>query len=154
MGVSVLLNPAPARHLPESIWPHLDYVVPNQREASVLTGIDVVDFPSAARAADVIRRKGARHVLITLGSAGVLVADPKGFRSHCAPAVRAVDTTAAGDTFVGALAVMLSEGADLDVAASFAVEAAAISVTRLGAQTSIPYRHEVCTPAAPERGNC
>ncbi|MET0534502.1 MAG: ribokinase [Steroidobacter sp.] len=139
----VILNPAPAQALPASIWSRVDYIVPNESEAAMLTGIDVTDVASATAAANEMRRRGARHVLLTLGSKGVLIADAAGTRTHPAPKVKAVDTTAAGDTFIGALAAMLSEGKDLDAAARFAVEAASLSVTRAGAQPSIPYRHEI-----------
>jgi ribokinase len=148
-GVPVLLNPAPAQLLPNGIWSKLDYVIPNESEASTLTGIEVTDVPSARAAAQEIRRRGVNHVLLTLGSAGALIDDDRGVRIYPAPRVAAVDTTAAGDTFIGAFAALLSEGADLDAAARFAIEAAALSVTRRGAQSSIPYRHEVTVPARP-----
>lgn len=140
---SVILNPAPAQTLPERLWSRIDYIIPNETEASLLTGIDVVDASSAASAAFEMRRRGAKHVVITLGSQGVLIYDDQGTRTHPAPRVQAVDTTAAGDTFIGGLAAALLEGKDLDTAAKFAIEAAALSVTRVGAQSSIPYRQQV-----------
>lgn len=142
-GTRVLLNPAPAQALPLSIWPHIDYCVPNETEASQLTGIEITDIPSASNAAYELLRFGVRHVLMTLGSKGVLVADAHGIRDYAPPKVQTVDTTAAGDTFIGALSAALSEKSDLDEAAKFAVRAAALSVTRIGAQSSIPYRREL-----------
>jgi ribokinase len=145
-GVRVILNPAPACELPPSLWPCIDYLIPNETEASALSGIEVSDLDSAARAARAageLRARGVRHVLITLGSRGVLISDHAGVRHHDALPVRAVDTTAAGDTFIGAFAVALHEGLALDEATRRATAAAAVCVTRAGAQSSIPYRAEV-----------
>lgn len=142
-GTRVILNPAPAQKLPDGFTAKIDYLVPNEIEAALLTGIDVVDIASAALASQAMRRQGAKHVLITRGANGVLIDDPQGIRTHPAPRVHAIDTTAAGDTFIGALATALTEGKDLDAAAVFAVQAASLSVTRRGAQSSIPYRNEV-----------
>jgi ribokinase len=103
----------------------------------------VHDIPSAHIAARELRRRGTPRVLVTLAERGVLVVDDAGERVIPAPRVQAVDATAAGDTFIGALAVALSEGLNLDGAARFAVRAAALSVTRAGAQTSIPRRSEL-----------
>jgi ribokinase len=142
-GVRTLLNPAPAQSLPVRWWPLVDYLVPNESEAALLTGIEVRDEAGARAAARQLRGRGARCVLVTLAERGVLVVDAEGERVWPAPLVRAVDTTAAGDTFIGALATALGEGCSLDVAARFAVRAAALSVTRPGAQTSIPHRAEL-----------
>lgn len=142
-GVMVILNPAPAQALPTQWWPGIDLLVPNESEAAQLTGVPVTDDASARAAARVLRSRGMRRVLITLGGRGVLLVDDAGERIEPAPRVIAVDTTAAGDTFVGALAVALAEGSDIDAAARFAVRAAALSVTRPGAQTSIPRRAEL-----------
>ena len=142
-GVPVLLNPAPAQALSDDVLRSVDYLVPNETEASMLTGIEVTDVTSAAAAARSLRQRGARCVLITLGPRGVLIADDDGVRDHAAARVQAVDTTAAGDTFIGGLSVGLVEGMTLDAAARFAMQAAALSVTRPGAQTSIPYRSEI-----------
>jgi ribokinase len=145
-GLRVILNPAPAQPLPADWWHKVDVLVPNEGEAALLTGLPVDDEPGARAAARELRRLGARCVLITLAERGVLLADDGGERVVPAPRVQAVDTTAAGDTFIGALAVALGEGMDLDAAARFAVQAAAISVTRSGAQTSIPHRAAIGLP--------
>jgi ribokinase len=142
-GVPVMLNPAPAQELPADIWPRVDYLIPNAGEATLLTGIDVTDLASATLAARKLLERGVRNVLITLGADGVLVCDDTGTHHHAAIPVQAIDTTAAGDSFVGALAAALVNGFELDSAVKFATAAAALSVTRAGAQTSIPHRKEV-----------
>lgn len=142
-GLRVLLNPAPAQALPDSWWHRIDVLVPNEGEAALLAGVPQSSPGSAHDAARELRRRGVRHVLVTLAERGVLIVDDAGERIVPAPTVHAVDTTAAGDTFTGALAVALGEGMDLDGAARLAVRAAALSVTREGAQTSIPRRSEL-----------
>ena len=146
-GLRVILNPAPAplQALPPSWWSCIDLLVPNEHEAASLTGIAANGVQGARAAARALRQRGTPCVLVTLGAAGVLVSDAAGERLIPAPAVQVIDTTAAGDTFTGALAVALSEGRPLDAAARFAVQAAGLSVTRSGAQTSIPRRHELGT---------
>jgi ribokinase len=139
----VVLNPAPARPLSGELLAQVDYLVPNETEAALLSGIEVSDNASAENAAQRLRSQGAKVVLLTLGAKGVLIADGDTTRLLPAPAVKAVDTTAAGDTFVGAFAVGLLEGLPLPDAVMFGQRAAAISVTRFGAQTSVPYRHEI-----------
>ncbi|MGQ5523049.1 ribokinase [Chitinimonas sp. PSY-7] len=141
----VLLNPAPAAALPDEIWPLIDYLVPNESEAALLTGKPVTDVPTAAVAAEALLAKGVKHVLITLGSKGVFVATDK-FSQHL-PAfpVEAVDTTGAGDTFIGGFSVGLAEGKSLQDAARLGQRAAALGVTRHGAQSSIPRRVELST---------
>ncbi|MYM95382.1 ribokinase [Duganella vulcania] len=142
-GVPVLLNPAPAQALPDRFWPLIDILVPNESEAALLTGIAVTDVASACLAAEQLRARGARRVLITLSDKGVVLLDELGPRHLHARAVSAVDTTAAGDTFIGALATALCEGLTLDEAAAFGQNASALCVMRAGAQPSIPYRHEL-----------
>lgn len=142
-GTKVILNPAPARELPESLLACIDIITPNETEAEVLTGVKVDDDASAKAAADVLHGKGIDTVMITLGAKGVYVSQNgegyivPGFR------VEATDTTAAGDTFNGAFVTGLMESMPLESAIKFAHAAAAISVTRFGAQTSIPTREEV-----------
>lgn len=142
-GVPVMLNPAPAQPLPQEWYARLDYLIPNEGEASLLTGLPVRDDEEAAAAASALFSRGVRSVLVTLGARGVLLFDRQGPRRVPAPVVTAVDTTAAGDTFIGALAVALGEGLSLDQAAMFAVRAASLSVTRRGAQPSIPRRQDL-----------
>ncbi|KXO13786.1 Ribokinase [Moritella sp. JT01] len=142
-GTRVVLNPAPAQPLNDALLSVVDLITPNETEAELLTGIKVSDMASAQVAADVLHDKGIAEVMITLGSQGVWISregkgkQVKGFR------VDAVDTTAAGDTFNGGLLAGLQAGLVLDDAIRFAHAAAAISVTRVGAQTSIPTKSDV-----------
>ena len=142
-GRKVILNPAPAQQLPDDLFPMLYMITPNETEAELLAGIPVTDIDSAKAAAQILLGKGVEVAVVTLGSKGALLVT--GEYSELVPAykVRAVDTTAAGDCFNGALTVALSEGAELRDAVSFANKAASISVTRMGAQASAPYRHEM-----------
>ena len=141
-GRRVILNPAPARPLEASLLAQVAVVTPNETEAELLTGMPVVDEAAAAVVAERLRSLGPAAVL-TLGRRGCLVAaggEPAMIPGH---AVTAVDTVAAGDVFNGSLAVALAEGLDLPAAARFANAAAAISVTRHGAQSSAPTRQEI-----------
>lgn len=140
-GVRVILNPAPARRLPRELYPLVDWITPNETEAEILTGVKVTDASSAAKAAAVLKKRGVAHVLVTMGAKGVFCGDCG--RLFPARKVKAVDCVAAGDTFNGAFAVALAEGAACADAVAFAQKAAAISVTRPGAQSSVPYRKEV-----------
>ena len=141
--VAVILNPAPARALPDELLKQVSILTPNESEAELLTGIAVTDEATAAKAAEKLRARGVGTVILTLGARGAFVATAStkelvpGFR------VKAVDSTAAGDVFNGALAVALGEGRPLLEAVRFANAAAAISVTRLGAQPSAPDRQEI-----------
>lgn len=142
-NTTVILNPAPARELSDELLACVDVITPNETEAEVLTGVTVTDNQSAQQAADILHGKGIKTVMITLGAKGVWLSQNgsgdiiSGFR------VEATDTTAAGDTFNGALVTGLLENLALESAIKFAHAAAAISVTRFGAQTSIPTREEV-----------
>ncbi|MBB3256657.1 ribokinase [Paraburkholderia bannensis] len=146
-GKITILNPAPATGpLPQAWLPLVDYLVPNELEAAALTGLPVTTPAEAARAARALREAGARNVLITLGAQGVcalLDEAPDATRHWPAPKVAAIDTTAAGDTFVGALAAQLAAGEAPETAIPFALRAASISVTRAGAQPSIPTLAEL-----------
>jgi ribokinase len=142
-GVPVLLNPAPARQLPEGLLSRVSILVPNETEASLLSGMTVSDSASAQEAASRFLAQGVGSVLVTLGAQGVVVVDGAGGRHMPAQAVKAVDTTAAGDTFIGGLAVALAEGKSIDAAVALGQRASALCVTRPGAQPSIPYRHEL-----------
>jgi ribokinase len=139
-GVKVLLNPAPARALPDKLLKHIFLLTPNEGEAEMLTGIKVCDGTTADQAAERLLARGVKNVIITMGSRGAFIAAQETRWMISACKVKAVDTTAAGDVFNGALAVALAEGKTLLAAAQFASAAAAISVTRLGAQTSAPTR--------------
>ena len=143
-GVRIVFNPSPApAALPDSLLAGIDVLVVNETEAGQLAGMAVDDAESAAAAAAVLRSRGAAVVLVTMGAQGVLVADGAIPRSLPALRVTAVDTTAAGDTFVGALTAALGRGAAIDEAVGEAQVAAAVSVTRMGAQSSIPTRAEM-----------
>lgn len=144
-GVKVVLNPAPApdKPLPEELMRSLYLITPNRSEASRLSGIEVKDMESAREAAKAILDRGPQSVIITLGGDGSLVYDGQEFTFIEATKVEAVDTTAAGDTFNGVLATMVAEGQNLIDAAREASLAAAISVTRMGAQPAAPTRAEV-----------
>lgn len=144
-GVKVVLNPAPApdKPLPEELMRSLYLITPNRSEASRLSGIEVKDMESAREAAKAILDRGPQSVIITLGGDGSLVYDGQEFTFIEATKVEAVDTTAAGDTFNGVLATMVAEGRNLIDAAREASLAAAISVTRMGAQPAAPTRSEV-----------
>ncbi|MEO6000862.1 MAG: ribokinase [Chitinophagaceae bacterium] len=141
--IKLILNPAPACALSDELLARVTIITPNEKEAEMLTGIKVIDKKSAQEAARVLNKKGIETVIITLGSKGALLLHENVFSEVNAPVVEAIDTTAAGDVFNGALAVALSEGKPMLDAVLFSCKAAAISVTKLGAQASAPYRNEV-----------
>lgn len=140
-GVPVILNPAPAAKLPKDLYRCLAWITPNETEAELLTGVKVTDAKSAAKAVEAFRRRGVGHVVITMGSKGAYCGDCG--RIFPAKKVKAIDCVAAGDTFNGAFAVALAEGKPCKDAIAFAQAASAISVTRPGAQSSVPFRKEV-----------
>lgn len=142
-GCAVLLNPAPARELPAPLWPLVDILVVNETEARMLAGMRAVSRDNAAHAAAALCRRGPREVLVTLGEHGVTWVSPEGSQHFDAVRVQPVDTTAAGDTFIGALAALLVEGRAMPEAVRHAIKAAAICVTRPGAQAAMPSREEV-----------
>ncbi len=144
MGKTLILDPAPARtNVPDTFWNGIDYIKPNQRELEVLTGQPVRDQEEIRMAAQVMVEKGVKHVIASMGADGCLLATSTSQMIYPAPSVRAVDTTAAGDCFMAAFAVALSEGKSVEDAIDYAQRAAAISVTRRGAQPSMPSRQEV-----------
>ncbi|OKB66012.1 ribokinase [Serratia marcescens] len=139
----VILNPAPARELPDELLGMIDMITPNETEAQRLTGIAVDNDADAARAAQALHDKGIATVIITLGSRGVWLSENGNGKLVPGFKVRAVDTIAAGDTFNGALVTALLEGKIMADAVRFAHAAAAIAVTRPGAQPSVPWREEI-----------
>lgn len=144
LGKTVILNPAPAvAPLPAHWYAQVDYLIPNESEAGLLTGIEVGSLETAAQAAQQLLGAGARRVLLTMGAQGVLYRDAERQQHFPAQLVQAVDTTAAGDTFIGGFATGLGEGLSLEEAVRLGQQAAALSVTRAGAQPSIPYRREL-----------
>jgi ribokinase len=140
---SVVLNPAPARVLSDELLALVDIITPNETEAEKLTGIRVESDDDAERAARALHDKGIGTVIITLGSRGVWASVNGEGRRVPGFKVKAIDTIAAGDTFNGALVTALLEGEALDTAIRFAHAAAAIAVTRKGAQPSVPWRKEI-----------
>jgi len=142
-GNRVILNPAPVKQLSNELLKCLFIITPNEIEAELLTGIKVTDASSAEKCAGKLRDRGPRNVIITMGAAGAYLLTDNISRVIPVIPVKALDTTAAGDVFNGALAVAICEGRDLTDAVRFANKAAAISVTRMGAQSSAPYRKEI-----------
>ena len=141
--IKVVLNPAPVNDETYLVYPYIDIITPNAKEAEMLTGISVDGVESATEAARTIRDRGVRQVVVTMGKMGALVLDDHEVTFIQATEVKTVDTTAAGDSFNGALVVALSEGKSLVDAVKFASSAAAITVTRMGAQSAMPYRNEL-----------
>lgn len=143
-GKTVILNPAPApENIPDEILQGLDYLTPNETELNKLTGMSVETIEEMEKASKALLKKGVKNVIVTIGKRGALLSSGEG--SEICPGftgVKAVDTTAAGDTFNAGLAVGLAEGRTLAEAIRFANAAAAVSVTRSGAQTSIPTKEE------------
>lgn len=142
-AIPVIVNPAPAAIVKEGALKQIFAITPNETEAELLTGIKITNDSAVKSAAQALLNKGVTHVIITLGKRGAY------WRTHAAdgfvsaPPVTAIDTTAGGDCFSGALAVALAEGNSLSEAVSFACRAASISVTRMGAQASMPTRSEL-----------
>ncbi|MGI4779149.1 MAG: ribokinase [Janthinobacterium lividum] len=148
-GCKVLLNPSPARPVGDALWPLVDTLVVNEVEAGMLSG-QAVDTPhEAAASGQALRARGIARVVVTLGSRGAVAVDAQGARHHTAPVVEVVDTTAAGDTFLGALAVALARNGDFDEAVRLGIRAAALCVTQPGAQPSIPQREAVLRSPLP-----
>ncbi|QXI18911.1 ribokinase [Pseudomonas hamedanensis] len=144
LGKTVILNPAPAsRPLPADWFAAIDYLIPNESEAAALSGLPVDSLQTAEKAASHLLAMGASKVIVTLGAEGSLFANGKGFEHFPAPKVKAVDTTAAGDTFVGGFAAALAAGSSEAEAIRYGQIAAALSVTRAGAQPSIPCLSDV-----------
>lgn len=142
-GIKVILNPAPACKLSDNLLKHTWLLTPNETEAEIISGIAITDIPSAGRAAGLIQEQGVKNVIITMGETGAFVKSHDYTGLIHGIKVNPVDTTAAGDVFNGALAVAVSEGKNIMDAVIFANKAASISVTRMGAQASAPYRNEI-----------
>ncbi|MFM6937775.1 MAG: ribokinase [Aquirufa sp.] len=138
-GLKVILNPAPAAEIPAEIYPCLFALTPNESETELLTGIQVDSLLKAKEAGRCLLSKGLKHLIITMGSQGAFYLSTEKDLFIPTQAVQAVDTTAAGDCFNGALAVALSQTKDWEAAIQFACEAATLSVTQMGAQASMPY---------------
>lgn len=139
-GKKIILNPAPASTLSNSFLNNVHTILPNRIEAEMLSGIKVMDIESAHRAAKAIGEKGIENVVITLGKDGAYVKEKDEYTMIPAKEVETIDTTGAGDVFCGAFSVYLSQGHSLAESVKFANAAAAIAVTRIGAQSAIPYK--------------
>ena len=142
-GLIVVLDPAPASNPEPTAWELIDIVTPNESEAHSLTGIEVTDEQSAKLAGQWFLDQGVENTIITMGGSGVVLVNKHETRMFAAPKVQAVDTTAAGDAFAGYLGALLAEGSSLEEAIEVAVKAASISVTKLGASSSLPTRDQV-----------
>lgn len=142
-GTKIVLNPAPYKNLPECVYSLVDYLIPNEYEAQALTGICINSRETAMQAVENIRAKGVKNVVITLGENGCVYNDGEEICFRSAEKVTAVDTTSAGDCFIGALIAKLSENKPMTEAIGFATKASAITVSREGASKSIPYANEI-----------
>jgi ribokinase len=142
-GLTVVLDPAPASNPEPTAWELINIVTPNESEAHSLTGIEVTDEQSAKLAGHWFLDQGVENAIITMGGSGVVLVNKQETRLFAAPKVQAVDTTAAGDAFAGYLGALLAEGKSLEEAIEVAVKAASISVTKLGASSSLPTRDQV-----------
>jgi ribokinase len=142
-GVKVMLNPAPAHPVPREFLSRADFLIPNESEASLLSGVPVHDVASATEAARRLYDQGVPVVILTLGEHGALVVSDELVCQVRAEKVEVVDTTAAGDAFIGGLATALGQGYGLEEAVRYATCAGTLTVTRFGAQTSLPTGYEV-----------
>ena len=139
----VVLNPAPCKELPDDFLENIDIIVPNEHEASLLTGINIDTEDNCKRAIEILKDKGIGTVIITLGGKGCVYNHGDIIRFRSAEKTTVVDTTSAGDTFIGAVCCGLAEGMDLELCIDLATKASAITVSRKGASCSIPTRDEI-----------
>lgn len=142
-GLVVLLNPAPAQRLPDELLKTADYILPNETELGLLTGKPVSDLASVEVAGLSLIDRGAKNVIVTLGDKGALIVNKDGVNLIPAYKVKVVDTTAAGDAFIGGLAVGLLNGKSLEDAVKYACACGALAVTQFGAQPSLPFAEDV-----------
>lgn len=138
-----ILNPAPAAALPERLFPLIDFITPNENELELLSGIKIVDDSSIKHASEKLMQKGVRNIIVTLGKRGAMLVNHSTAKLFPVSEVNVVDSTAAGDAFNGAFASSISEGHLIEESIEFANKVASISVTRMGAQSSMPYLNEI-----------
>ncbi len=143
VGTSVVLNPAPVKDLPDEIYRFTDIMIPNEYEAMLLTGISTDNEQGCRDAVEDLRKKGVKTVIITLGDRGCVYNDGDRIIFHPAGKADVVDTTSAGDSFIGALCCKLASGNSLPESVDYATKVAAVTVSRRGASESIPYAHEI-----------
>lgn len=138
-----ILNPAPAASLPERLLPLIDFITPNENELELLSGIKIVDDSSIKHASEKLMQKGVRNIIVTLGKRGAMLVNHSCAKLFPAKKVKVVDSTAAGDAFNGAFASSISDGHSIEESIEFANKVASISVTRMGAQSSMPFLNEI-----------
>ena len=141
-GVTTILNPAPAASLPDELLRLSDIIAPNETETEILTGLSVTSLQDAERAGRALLERGAKRVILTLGERGAVLIDESNVEYVAPIQVKAVDPTGAGDSFIGSLALFLGEGLAIDEAIRRANGVAALSVTKMGTQTSFPIRSQ------------
>jgi ribokinase len=141
-GIQVILNPAPAKSLPDELISLIDFIVPNETELSLLTGLEVKDISSAEKAAKILLDRGVKNVVVTLGSKGALYVSSNQTTQVNAYKVDVVDTTAAGDAFIGGFASALLLGVEIEAAVKYANACGALATTKFGAQPSLPTKEE------------
>jgi len=142
-GMTVILNPAPARELPDELISSVDYLLPNETELNLLSGVQVKDMVSAEQAARILLKRGVGHVIVTLGEKGALIVSTDQVKHADAYKVNVLDTTAAGDAFIGGFASALLRGLELNKAVKYGNACGALAVTKFGAQPSLPTQQEV-----------
>lgn len=142
-GTAVVLNPAPVKDLPDEIYRFTDIMIPNEYEAMLLTGISTDNEQGCRAAVEDLRKKGVKTVIITLGDRGCVYNDGDRIIFHPAGKADVVDTTSAGDSFIGALCCKLASGNSLTESIDYATKVASVTVSRRGASESIPYAHEI-----------
>ena len=142
-GIYTILNPAPAQLLDDEIIAHVDLLVPNETELQILSGIEIQNEEDLLAACSKLIKKGVKELIVTLGDKGSIYFTENDYKKFIAYKIKAVDTTAAGDSFVGAIAVALTNNFEIEKAIDFASKVGALTVSKHGAQSSLPFLQEV-----------